>query len=148
MPLTPSKRFINISSVTFTVTGGSATPIAGVQSVAKNPQPQEERGSGDADFYDTVAVVVASNPMVSLETLNISALNSIPVGSIGTLVWTQNDARNGSSAGGGALIYTLANAIYQGQQDTIYHRKLANGTPVFTSYSSDGTTNPLSVTAA
>lgn len=146
MPAT--NRFINISSMSFTPSGGSLTAMKGVQSVSRNHNAQEERGSGDGDFFDTFAGVVASNPSVNVEFLNIAALNGVAVGTVGTLTWTENDARNGATASGGGLIYTLANAVYQGPQTNSPHRKLATATIQFTSYSSDGTTNPLSVTAA
>lgn len=142
-----TNRFINVSSTGFTPSGGSLTNIRGVQNVSQNPNSVEERGSGDADFFDTFAAVVAANPSVSIETINPSGLNSVAVGTIGTLVWTQNDARNGSTTSGGALTYTLAQAVYQGQQITNPHRKLATASPTFMSYSTDGSTNPLSVAA-
>lgn len=145
-----TKRFINISTCGFTPTGGSNIPLKGVTNVTENYNAQEVRGSGDGDFYDTFAGVVSANPSISLEMLNQAALDNITIapGAVGTLVYTLNDARNGSTAAGGALIYTLINAVYQGQAKTNGHRALGTASPTFNSFSTDGTTNPQSVTAA
>ena len=145
-----TKRFINVSSCGFTPTGGSAIPIKGVTSVTENYNAQEVRASGDADFFDTLGVVVSANPSVSIDFLNQAALENATIlpGTTGTLTYTKNDARNGSTAAGGALIYTLVNAVWQGQTATNPHRAIGTATGMFNSFSADGSTNPHSVTAA
>ena len=147
MSLTPSKRFVNAKTVGFTPAGGSLTSITGVRNVQCNPQATDIKGSGDGDLYNTAAGVVAIDYMVTVDTQHAALLNAVPPGTYGTLVWTTPDAYNGTATGGGGLTYTLVNAYFMGPNLTHPHRDFATASFVFHSYSSDGTTSPLSVSA-
>lgn len=148
MTLTPSKQFINNSTVTFTPSGGSAIPILNVKSVSSNPNLESVEDSGDAQFYNTLNVVTSGRWIITIEVTKPAVLNAVAFGVAGTLTWTENDANNGSATGGGALIFTLVNAILKPQTRNSQHRQVATMSFVFESYSSDGSTSPLSSTAA
>lgn len=147
MPLTPTKRFVNVTGCAFTPTGGSPTNITGVQSVTANPQAADVKASGDGDFYNTFGGVVSADWMATIETNEPALLNAVAIGAVGTLVWVLNDARNGAQAGGGGITYTMTNAYFMGPGHTAPHRNLATTSFTFHSFSSDGTTSPLSAAA-
>lgn len=143
-----TNRFINISSCSFTPSGGSLTNIKGVKSVSLAPNAQILKESGDADFFNTFTGAVAADYVVTVETINAAALNAIAPGAVGTLTFTLNDARNGSTTGQGALIYTIANAVFDPQTLGAQHRQMATNSYQFHTYSTDGTTSPVGVAAA
>jgi hypothetical protein len=149
MPLTATKRFVNNSNVSFTPAGGgSAVDARGVQSVGDDPGIELLNMAGDADFWDTTVVAVRGARTVTIELLEIGTFNTVTPGAIGTLVWTRNDARNAAAAGGGALVYTLSEAVYKGMPVNSAHRQAAKGTISFEAQSVDGATDPLTITSA
>lgn len=143
-----TNRFINPTSCSFTPSGGSLTNIKGVQSVSLNPNVQEVKGSGDGDLFNTFMGVVGIDYAITIEVINPAALNAIAPGTIGSLVFTLNDARNGATTGQGAIIYTISNAVFAPQTLTAPHRQLATNQYQFGTYSTDGTTSPVAVAAA
>jgi len=147
MALTPTKRFVNVTSCSFTPTGGSTVNLTGTQSVVTNSQAADIKGSGDGDFYNTVAGVVSADWMATVETNEPALLNSVAIGTYGVLVWTINDARNGVLASGGAITYTLSNAYFMGPNLNAPHRNFATASFVFHSYSADGVTSPMAASA-
>lgn len=144
----PTNRFISTQACTFTPNGGSAIPIRGVQNVTLNEQASDVSEGGDGDLINTSAGVVQIDPQVSLEFLNAAVLNGVAPGVIGTLTWTLLDANNKAVSGGGALIFTLVNAYYMPGAVNMPFRQFAKATPTFKSFSVDGQTSPLSVSAA
>ena len=143
-----TNRFINISSCSFTPTSGSLTAIKGVKSVTLDPGVQALSESGDADLFNTFRGVVGLDYSVEVEVINAAALNAITPGAVGQLVFTLNDARNGSTTSGGALIYTIDNAVFEPGQLGAQHRQMATNRYKFGTYSTDGTTSPVGVAAA
>jgi len=150
LQLTPTNRFINNGLVTFTPTipTGTMVTIKGVQSVSMNPQVKTIQGAGDADFYPSLSVAVEGEPTITVNTINDAVLNAVAPGTVGTLAWTQNDARNGATTAGGALIYTITNAVYTPGDTVQGHRVFGTFAATFTAYATDGITNPVAVAAA
>ncbi len=140
--MSATKRFLNWTGVTFTPTGQDPISITGVTSLGI----QKHGGallkfSGDGDRYMTTVVPDVIEPEITIQTADLTALRSIPVGTIGTLSATHNDARNGT--GVGAITYTLANAVVSANTHQGEHRKFGRGTIAFSAFSVDGQTNPL-----
>lgn len=144
MPST--KRFMNWSNVAFTPQGGTPTPISGVQSVEIDSGGHLLKFSGDGDRYPTTIVHDLSEPTVTVHASDLAAIQAHPVGTVGTLTATHNDARNGS--GVGSITYTMTNAVIAGNPVRGAHRQFGLGTLTLTAFSSDGVTNPLSITVA
>ncbi len=145
---TATKRFMNIVSCTFTPTGGSPTTITGITGLSIAENAELIRASGDGDYIDTLAVVPSISPSVVIETNEPALLKAVAAGTIGSLVFTLNDARNAAVTGGGALIYTVSNAVFQPGTFAAHHRQFGTNTHTFGTFSSDGTTHPVAIAAA
>lgn len=102
--------------------------------------------AGDGDRYVTTMVNDFNEPTVTVHSADLAALRANPVGTVGTLSATHNDAKNGS--GSGALTYTLANAVVASCQVQGAHRQFGQGSVTFHAFSSDGVTNPISTSIA
>lgn len=148
MALSPTNRFINPSSVSFTPSGGTLTAIKGVKSIGINPNVQVLKESGDADFFNTFAGAVSADWVIDVQFINTMSLNSVTPGVIGTFTFTINDARNGAVTGGGAMIYTISNAVYDPGNMSNPHRQMSTASAQFHTYSTDGTTSAVAVAAA
>jgi hypothetical protein len=99
--------------------------------------------SGDMDIFPTCVVNNMNNPGASFTTGNVAQLQGIAAGTTSTLSATLNDAK---LATGGAIVYTLINAVYQNADASDSHAQYASATANWLAYSSDGQTNPLSFT--
>jgi hypothetical protein len=141
-----SKRFMNWTNVTFTPINGTATTFTGVTSVSIDFGGSLARFAGDGDRYVTMMVNDFNEPSVTIHAADLAALRANPVGTVGTLSATHNDAQNG--AGPGAITYTLANAVVASCQVQGAHRQFGQGSVTFGAFSSDGITNPISTSIA
>jgi hypothetical protein len=109
MAATATKRFMNWSAVSFTPFNGSPTLITGVTSIHIETGGNLVKFSGDGDRFSTTVVNDFNDPTITVQTADLGAVSSFPVGTVGTFTATLNDARNG--LGTGAIAFTLANAI-------------------------------------
>ena len=78
MPAT--KRFMNWTGVAFTPSGGTATPITGVTSVAIDTGGSLAKFSGDGDRYNTTVVNDFNEPVVTVQAADLAAVRANPVG--------------------------------------------------------------------
>ncbi|WP_435021267.1 hypothetical protein TA3x_002284 [Tundrisphaera sp. TA3] len=141
-----SKRFMNWSGVSFTPLAGAPTAFTGVTSVSIESGGNLAKFSGDGDRYPTIVVNDFNEPTVTIQSADLAAIRANPVGTIGTVTATHNDARSGT--GTGAITYTLANAVVASCDIGGAHRHFGQGTITFAAYSADGVTNPLSTSVA
>jgi hypothetical protein len=148
MPVSPSNRYINFSAVSFTPTSGSPTTITGVQDIQFDENGEIISAGGDADLFDRFKALVKLDPKIVIETLDSHALNTVAAGTIGSLTFTINDARNGAAVGGGGKVYTISNAVLEPHKIGQAYRQFGKQTLTFQTFSTDGTTNPVAVAAA
>jgi hypothetical protein len=141
-----TKRYMNWTGVSFTPQGGTLTAITGVSTVAIDNGGSLIKFSGDGDRFNTTVVNDFNEPSVTITTADLAIVNTWPVGTVGTVVATHNDAKNG--VGTGAITYTLTNAVLSKRPLSGAHRQFGQGTITFECFSSDGVTNPLSTTIA
>src|SRR5262249_45178829 len=127
---------LNWNSVAF-----AGTSLSRVTSVMFDQGGELIEFSGDNDRYPTVIVNNVSRPRCTVTSGDVAALMNIAPGSSGTFTATQLDAKGAS---GGAIAYTLANAVHESSSDTGSWGQFASGTATFRAFSSDGATNPLS----
>jgi hypothetical protein len=146
MATTATKRFMNWTGVTFTPVNGSPTLITGVSSIHIETGGSLAKFSGDGDRYSTTVVNDFNDPTITVQTADLGSVLAFPVGTVGTFTATLNDARNGT--GTGAIVYTLTNAIVSSNPVQGKHRQFGQGVLTLTAYSSDGVTNPLSISIA
>jgi hypothetical protein len=141
-----SKRQMNWTGVGFTPTGGSATSYTGVKSVKIDSGGSLAKFAGDGDRYNTTSVNDFNEPTVEVEAADIVALEANPVGIVGTLTATWNDAKNGTGAG--AITFTFSNAQVASINVSGKHRDFGMGSVKFELFAPDGVTNPISSSVA
>ncbi len=132
---------MNWTGTTWLSSGGSAQTINGVQSVKLDAGGSLAKFAGDGDRYNSLTVNDFNEPVMTIETADIAALNAMSIGDIGTFSTTWNDAKNATASG--AITYTflavISNISFGGK-----HRQYGMGTLELAANSSDGTTSPLS----
>lgn len=143
-----TNRYRNVSNVTWTPSGGSLVTLTGIKSASYDEGNQVLEESADFDAYPTVAGVTMSNPKITLDTLDAFALFATLAGQKGTLAITFRDHSNGATTAGGAKIVTATNAFIGPRQITSNYNTLAHQSLTFQTFSSDGATHPISVSAA
>jgi hypothetical protein len=139
---------MNWTGVSFTPGGGSPTPITGVTNVAIATGATMEKFAGDGDRYNSTVVNSMNDPTVTITTADQQTIRQWPGGTRGTLTFTQNDAKNAATAGGGAVLFTVSNAIVQDTPTGGAHARIDTGSISFCTESSDGQTPPISSAAA
>ncbi len=142
--MSASKRFMNWSGVSFTPQGGQPLPISGVTVIEIETNGNLLKFSGDGDKFFTTVVTDVMDPTITVHAADVAAIRANPPGTVGTFTATLNDARNGT--GTGAITYTLTNAVVASANVRGSHRQFGQGILVLSSFSSDGLTNPLSIT--
>lgn len=140
-----TKRQMNWAPVSFTPSGGSLTTCTGVTNVTVNTGGNLLKFSGDGDRFTTLVVNDYNDPSIAITTADVVWCFAIAPGTRGSLVATHKDAKN---AVGGALTFTLANAVAESPQDGGAHRQIGSASISFSAESTDGTTNPLSYALA
>jgi hypothetical protein len=136
-----TKRQFNISGVTFTPSGGSATTFTGVTSITTDFGGSLAKFDGDGDRYVTTCINEFNDPSVSINCADMAAAMASMSGVRGTLAYTYKDAK---VATGGALTFTVTPAIVASVNANQSHRQFGQSTVTFGVESSDGVTSPIS----
>ena len=98
---------------------------------------------GDTDVFPTIIAMVDQEPHASITTADVGTMMGFIPGAAGSLVMTLNDAK---TASGGAVNFTLANAVFENADTQAQHAQFGSVTGTWQAYSADGSTNPLSFT--
>lgn len=138
-----SKAQMNWSAVGFTPTGGSLIPFGRVLEVQVDQGGSLKELSGDADKYPTLMVNDMNNPKVTVRGNDVATLQGLGVGTVGTLTATHNDAK---LASGGAIVYTMSNAVVENAPGGGSHAEYGEATVSFKLFSNDGVTSPIAIT--
>lgn len=141
-----STRQVNVGATTFTKPGPTVITITTIQSVGVDWGGQDLSGRGDNDFYPTFGKTVQADPKVTISHQNNQLLNSLKPGDTGALSCVILDAVNGTGTGG--ITVVLANARVVNHAGDAGHVKLSSVNLNLASYSSDGSTSPLTFTIA
>jgi hypothetical protein len=139
---------MNVGPVTWTPSGGSLVTLTGIKSASYNEGAQSLKESADFDIFPTVGGVNYVEPTISLESIDAFALYATLPGTFGTLAITFRDFRNAATTGGGGKIVTASNAWLETRPLNAQHRQLATQTIGFQTFSTDGSTHPIGITAA
>ncbi len=102
-----------------------------------------EEYSGDLDRFPTVLTNLMSRPTAKLDCSDVGAMMLLTVGVASTLAATHKDAKIVS---GGDVVYAMANAVLANVSAQGDHAKYGSASASFQAFSSDGTTNPLTLT--
>ena len=117
----------------------ASTPITRVTQVTFDLGGQAIDFSGDNDRYSTVIARNVSHPSCSITSGDVATLMNL--GGFGTITATQLDALN---ATGGAINWTLVNAVFISTSDSGSWGQFASATANWRCFSPDGQTSPLS----
>ncbi len=129
---------MNWTSVQFASTG-----LTRVTSVTFSQGGELIEFAGDNNRYPVVIANSINRPRCSITSGDVATLMGIAPGTSGTIAATQNDALGGA---GGAVNWTMNNAVHQNTDDTGRWGQFATATAAFRAYAADGATNPLSFT--
>ena len=141
-----STRQANFGTTTFTKSGPTVVTITTIQSVSFDWGGQSLVGRGDADFYPTFGRTIQADPKAVVNHQNMQLMNSLKAGDTGSFSCVVYDAVNVSGAG--QITVALANARVENHTAQPGHIQLTTATLSIGSYSSDGSTSPLSFTIA
>jgi hypothetical protein len=140
-----SKLQMNWSAVGFTPTSGTLVAITKVQDVQFDPGGSLKDYMGDADKFPTTVVNDMNRPKATVQSGDIATIQALVPGTIGTFTATFNDAKQST---GGAIVYTLSNAVVANIPGGGKHGDYGAATLNLQAFSSDGVTNPLAFTRA
>jgi hypothetical protein len=133
-----TKAQINWTGVEF-----NSTSITRVTNASIGQGGQLIKFKGDTDIYPTIIANVDNEPHASITTADVGTMMGFIPGTSATLTATLNDAKG---AVGGAVVFTLANAVFENADTQAQHAQFGSVTGTWQCYSSDGATNPLSFT--
>jgi hypothetical protein len=136
--MSATRAQINWASVTF-----GSTAITRITTGGFGQGGKLLRFKGDTDMYSTVIANVANEPSATFTTADVGTMMGIAPGTTNTLAATLNDAKG---ATGGAVVFTMVNAVFENADTTAQHAQFGTVTGTWQAFSSDGVTNPLSFT--
>jgi hypothetical protein len=138
--------FMNWKGVTITPSGGSLVNLTGVMDVQTSNVEGLEPWQADGHLFPTLMIRATAARSVTIMGGDVATMMAVPRGTACTVVAILDDAVNG--AGSGALTHTWLNAVVADVPASGPSNKFAGGTITFVCYSSDGTTDPLTVAQA
>lgn len=142
MPTVGTALQLNWTNVSFTPTSGTATPITRVTACHFNEGGEVIEFAGDNNRYPVVIAQNVSRPSCSVTSGDVATLHSL-AGSVGAFTATQDDALGVT---GGGVVWAMANAVAYTADAAGNWGAFGSGTLQIKAYSSDGTTNPLTLT--
>ena len=120
----------------------ASTNLTRVTSVTFSQGGELIEFAGDNNRYPVIIANNFNRPRCTITSGDVATLMAIAPGTSGTITATQNDAL---SASGGAINWTMTNAVHQNTDDTGRWGHFATATATFRAYSTDGVTPPLSI---
>jgi len=108
-----------------------------------NPGGTLVKFKGDTNIYPVVIANADNEPTVSITSGDVGTLYGIAIGATGTITGTLNDALQAS---GGAINFTVSNAVFRGPSMSAQHAAFASATGNWDCFSSDGTMSPIGIT--
>lgn len=144
-----TNRYVNVTALTWTPSGGSATTITGTTQLGFDPAGSVIKFSGDGDRLPTTVIGDYNDPKVTLNGADIIKFLGLANGARGKLEWKIPDAKGGVSAGGGGYQFTstTTGAVIVNTPVQSQHRQFASGSVEVAFESADGVTMPISFTA-
>ena len=136
--MSATKVQLNWTSVSF-----NSTNITRVTAGMFGQGGQLLKFKGDTDLFPTVIAAPDTEPHASFTTADVGTMMGFVPGTGASLTATLNDAKGDS---GGAVVFTLANAVFENADTSAQHAQWGTVTGTWQAYSSDGSTNPLSFT--
>jgi hypothetical protein len=121
----------------------ASTNLTRVTSVTFSQGGELIEFAGDNNRYPVVIANSMNRPRCSITSADVATLMGIVPGTSGTISAVQADALGGA---GGAINWTMSNAVHQTTDGTGQWGHFGTATATFRAYAADGATNPLSFT--
>jgi hypothetical protein len=122
-----------------------SNPITRVTNVSFSQGGSLATFSADGDRFPTVVVNLMNRPRATVTSADTASLMNLTPGTTASFSATHKDA---AAQAGGDILYVLANAVVENVDTNGAHGQFGSATLSMLAYSSDGTTNPLSLTRA
>jgi hypothetical protein len=136
--MSATKAQINWTSVSF-----NSVNITRVTNASFGQGGKLIKFKGDTDLFPTIIAAVDTEPHASITTADIgTVMSNFTPGVTSTLSATLNDAKSQS---GGAVVFTLANAMFENADSQAQHAQFGSVTGTWQAFSSDGQTTPLGI---
>jgi hypothetical protein len=137
--MSATKANINWTSVSF-----NSVTVTRVTNASFGQGGNLIKFKGDTDLYPTIIANVNDEPHASITTADVgTVMSSFTPGTTSTLVATLEDAKGAS---GGAVVFTLSNAVFENADAQGQHAQFASVTGTWQAFSTDGSTAPLAIT--
>jgi hypothetical protein len=130
------------AQINWTAVSHGSNPITRVTTMSFGQGGSLIKFKGDIDIFTSIVANVDNEPHASLTTADVGTLMAFVAGTTATLNATLNDANLQS---GGAVVFALNNAVFENADTQGQHAQFASVTGTWQAYSSDGQTNPLSL---
>lgn len=142
-----TNRYMNWTGAKFTPTGGGAVTINGVESVKLGRDAQPEYFKADLAVYVQAIAVPSMRRAITVTSADVVGLAGIAQGADGAFEVTLADAKNGITNNNGAVKISLTNCVVADNTADGSHGKFAKATITFEGYASNGSTDPMVITA-
>jgi hypothetical protein len=140
-----SRRYVNFS-VSITPSGGTAATLAEIMAIKVMRGSKQLAAYGDAKLFPTLIVNVEESRSITLAGGDVSKVLQMARGITYTVVVVLLDAKNG--VGSGALTITLTNAVMETDEHSAANNDWGGSSVTFNAYSTDGSTDPMTVAEA
>jgi len=125
---------------------GTAIAIRTIQSGKLMNGISQKSTGGDGDIWDTARFLDKRDPSLQLDTEDGNATIGISPEMLGTITYDVYDHRNGVAVGGGGYGVTISNAYLDSDEIDHKYREFAKHPVAFKFLSTDGVTNPVTIT--
>lgn len=119
----------------------SSTPITQVTSVKVASGGKVSKFKADASVYNTVAVILTSEPTISITSGDEGVVSGLS--GAGVITAQHNDALKVTA---GAVLYTVTTGVFEDYEASGDHGEFGQIVANFQTVSSDGVTNPVAIT--
>jgi hypothetical protein len=146
MTVTASSLYMNWTGVTVTPLGGSAMPLKEITDIDVDRSSEMKRWYADAAKFPLALSARNKTRKITIRGGAINLLSAIPEDTPCTVVGILNDLNNGITTG--ALTITCINAIVASNPFKGKNNDFGTGDLTFEAFSTDGTTDPLTIAIA
>lgn len=144
-----SKHYMNWKNWTVTHGAGPTTiTLTEITDVQVQRGEQWISWKADGNIFATDMALAGSTRAIRMSGGDVGKLVTIPRNTVCTVAGYLWDAKNQSNSGSGSLSISLANACFEGNAPGGGQNQYISDTVQFTAYSSDGSTDPLTITEA
>jgi hypothetical protein len=138
--------YMNWTGVTVTPGGSSAITVNRVTNIALPAESSLKKFYGDAVKFPIASRPTEQTRGITITSGNCALLNTVPIGTICTVVAVLNDMTNG--VGSGAITVTAINAVLQSKSMGAANNEFASVSYVFDCFGGASDADPITIAVA